>query len=125
MGPYCKFCNRRCFVPRHLGAQGSLILATCETGAAHDLKVSGYTYRTATNPVTGRRDELADARFTGSPNPPYGPTLTRRISGAVLDAMFDLYAERKVPTRDVNATIDACTGLPQVYDLVTRKPRHS
>jgi len=40
MGPYCKFCDHRCFVPDPSG--GPIILATCPAGMQHDLKSAGY-----------------------------------------------------------------------------------
>lgn len=51
MGPYCKFCDRRCFVPRVIPSTGKhQIMATCAAGAAHDRAVTGYDHSTATNP---------------------------------------------------------------------------
>jgi hypothetical protein len=55
MGPYCRFCDHRCFVERKLPADAkwmpgeSVILATCDLGSAHDRMVIGYDYSTATN----------------------------------------------------------------------------
>lgn len=55
MGPYCKFCGRRCFVVRVIpdgprkGWSGCL--ATCQGGMTHDLKETGHTHLTAVNPV--------------------------------------------------------------------------
>ena len=52
MGPYCKFCNSRCFVhlptdtPKEaLEAYGtSTIVATCERGQAFELEKVGWNY---------------------------------------------------------------------------------
>lgn len=52
MGPYCKFCDRRCFLERVLKNGRSVLLATCDAGMAHDLKAAGETYLTAVNPIT-------------------------------------------------------------------------
>lgn len=40
MGPYCRYCDRRCFVDDPAG--GPVILATCPAGRAHDLEAGGY-----------------------------------------------------------------------------------
>lgn len=40
MGPYCQYCDNRCFV--HDPAGGPIILATCASGKAHDLRKAGY-----------------------------------------------------------------------------------
>jgi len=54
MGPYCKFCNQRCFVPvpadppayaTQVGSSFS-ILATCEDGKAHDQEILGWNLDT-------------------------------------------------------------------------------
>lgn len=46
MGPYCKFCDMRCFVPDPWGKakiHGSpVILATCTEGKTHDRAALGY-----------------------------------------------------------------------------------
>lgn len=46
MGPYCQYCDQRCFVPDPHGAariHGSpIILATCTKGKARDRKSVGY-----------------------------------------------------------------------------------
>jgi hypothetical protein len=56
MGPYCKFCGSRCFVPVTLklnlpaklqatwAAHGYPILATCQTGRELDRSVLGFDY---------------------------------------------------------------------------------
>lgn len=39
MGPYCKFCNQRCFVPvARLSLLSTDIRATCKEGMRHDFK---------------------------------------------------------------------------------------
>lgn len=51
MGPYCKFCDQRCFVPRWVPGHGSIILATCAKGMEHDREhTAGYDHTTAVNP---------------------------------------------------------------------------
>jgi hypothetical protein len=56
MGPYCQYCNNRCFLPRIVGDR-SIILATCPSGMANDrAKLGGHDHRTALNPVTGTID---------------------------------------------------------------------
>lgn len=54
MGPYCKFCNFRCFVPDPKRA--GYILATCERGKAEDRKF-GYDIDMA-------RAEVATPEYT-------------------------------------------------------------
>ena len=56
MGPYCKFCDRRCFVDpmiwgllstsqkRVLGDHGYPLLATCAAGQEHDRQKLGLDY---------------------------------------------------------------------------------
>lgn len=52
MGPYCKFCNQRCFVPmptetpeRIVKAYGtSTIIATCPEGQKFEKEKIGYCY---------------------------------------------------------------------------------
>ncbi len=57
MGPYCKFCDKRCFVPRIIPDDGGpwagkhLILATCKLGMDHDRKVTGHDHKTSINPT--------------------------------------------------------------------------
>ncbi|MGH3446017.1 MAG: hypothetical protein ACRDP4_00180 [Nocardioidaceae bacterium] len=43
MGPYCQFCDRRCFVPNPYSADiRAAILATCPAGIEHDRHHLGY-----------------------------------------------------------------------------------
>lgn len=57
MGPYCKFCNSRCFVPADMEdrkvpdtfaekyrQRGYPILATCKAGKEFDKSVLGFNY---------------------------------------------------------------------------------
>jgi hypothetical protein len=66
MGPYCNFCQTRCFVPRVLRDGRSLILATCARGMEHDREKAGQDHTTALNPIIEAeavqklRDELAE-----------------------------------------------------------------
>lgn len=53
MGPYCKFCDFRCFVPRLLPFKTeTLLMATCLAGMAHDRKATGHDHTTAVKPRT-------------------------------------------------------------------------
>lgn len=58
MGPYCKYCDMRCFVPRIVpGREGPILLATCHGGMRHDRQYTrGHDHRTTENPVTGEVD---------------------------------------------------------------------
>jgi hypothetical protein len=44
MGPYCQFCDHRCFVPNPRKGDRATILATCPAGQAHDKASLGYCY---------------------------------------------------------------------------------
>lgn len=50
MGPYCMYCEHRCFVPRRVPGSSATLMATCPGGMACDMRATGYTYLTATNP---------------------------------------------------------------------------
>ena len=51
MGPYCEFCDFRCFVVRVLpGTREQILMATCLAGMDHDREVTGHDHRTALNP---------------------------------------------------------------------------
>lgn len=54
MGPYCMFCDNRCFVERVLPDGGRLLLATCARGMKHDRDKTGHDHTTATNPYARR-----------------------------------------------------------------------
>lgn len=51
MGPYCRYCNNRCFVIRVVPGQGEMLLATCRRGMEHDSESCGYDQTTAQNPA--------------------------------------------------------------------------
>lgn len=58
MGPYCNYCDNRCFVERVYPTEDGwrfLIMATCERGMANDREKTGYDFETAINPVTDPR----------------------------------------------------------------------
>jgi len=56
MGPYCSFCDHRCFVERRLPASATwrpgqiVLLATCTKGAEHDRRAIGCDHTSAINP---------------------------------------------------------------------------
>lgn len=52
MGPYCKFCDFRCFVLRVLADGRSMLMATCRRGMEHSRAVTGQDHTMAINPVT-------------------------------------------------------------------------
>lgn len=52
MGPYCRYCNTRCFLTRVLADGRTMLLATCATGMEHDRATCGEDHTTAVNPVT-------------------------------------------------------------------------
>lgn len=59
MGPYCRFCDFRCFVHRIMPADAtwrpgqSVILATCQAGMKYDREHTGHDHTTAINPYPG------------------------------------------------------------------------
>lgn len=63
MGPYCNYCQRRCFVPRVLKDGRSLIMATCAAGMEHDRKETGEDHSTAINPVAAAITDRLNARY--------------------------------------------------------------
>ncbi len=67
MGPYCKFCDRRCFVLRTLKDGRSMLLATCPSGMEYDRAHCGEDHTTAINPRTAAtRTSQAPGRAPGS-----------------------------------------------------------
>jgi hypothetical protein len=53
MGPYCEFCDFRCFVVRSLPfLKGTLLMATCAAGMAHDRQATGFDHTSAVNVCT-------------------------------------------------------------------------
>lgn len=50
MGPYCIYCDHRCFVIRNVPGEGRRMMATCPGGMKFDLEHTGHTYLTAINP---------------------------------------------------------------------------
>ena len=49
MGPYCQFCDHRCFVERIVNGR-TVLMATCRSGMDHDRKQTGLDHTTAHNP---------------------------------------------------------------------------
>lgn len=60
MGPYCKFCDMRCFVLRVLDDGRSMLLATCSMGMEHDRKAVGQDHTTAFNPAAPSAVDVTD-----------------------------------------------------------------
>jgi alcohol dehydrogenase class IV len=51
MGPYCRYCDHRCFVERRIpDTRTTVLLATCSAGMAHDRSAVGHDHTTALNP---------------------------------------------------------------------------
>jgi hypothetical protein len=52
MGPYCRYCDNRCFVYRVLPDGRGMLLATCGRGMAHDREqLGGLDHTNTTNPA--------------------------------------------------------------------------
>lgn len=63
MGPYCQFCDFRCFVVRRLPfTTGDFLMATCQRGMAHDRAQTGHDHTTAINPAALRDAVVPDSR---------------------------------------------------------------
>lgn len=64
MGPYCRYCDMRCFLPRVVpGRAGSVLMATCDAGMRHDREqCDGHDHRTTVNPITGEVDLKVQVR---------------------------------------------------------------
>lgn len=69
MGPYCRFCGMRCFVPRVLRDGKTMLLATCTLGMAHDREASGEDHTTAVNPMTLKVTATQEKRIFTVPGP--------------------------------------------------------
>ena len=63
-GPYCRYCDQRCFVSRKMPDDATwrpgetVHLATCVNGAAHDREETGHDYTTAINPALPDFDDM-------------------------------------------------------------------
>ena len=76
MGPYCKFCNQRCFVhmpmetPEHIvKAYGtSTIIATCPDGQRFEKEKVGYCYDDIMAARIAPVPKVAGVRTDGIPN---------------------------------------------------------
>lgn len=83
MGPYCKFCDFRCFVIRVLADGATRMMATCLRGMEFDRQACGQDHTTAINPVTDPEAvEALRARL--------GATATVPSAAAEAQAMSDL-----------------------------------
>jgi hypothetical protein len=49
VGPYCRYCDHRCFVERIVNDR-VVLLATCARGREHDREAIGQDHTTALNP---------------------------------------------------------------------------
>lgn len=69
MGPYCRYCDHRCFVERILPADAhdargkpspyagmTFNMATCVRGMEQDRRATGYDHTTARNPRAERSE---------------------------------------------------------------------
>lgn len=120
MGPYCQFCNNRCFVERWLPGQGTILLATCPSGMDHDQGETGHTHKTAVNPndptvrayaeairenvreQTARRTEVLTLRYAAEAIRG-NDTNDIRLSA---DALLDAYADKPDKWAQVRAAIE-------------------
>ncbi len=61
MGPYCRFCDQRCFLERRIpGKPGTILLATCERGMERDRKMTGgFDHTNTINPYAAPAAEPA------------------------------------------------------------------
>jgi len=71
-GAYCRYCDRRCFVPRRLpDSSFHGHMATCSGGMAHDRRATGHDHTTAINaasdPGSAGRPAKTDTAEPGLP----------------------------------------------------------
>lgn len=70
MGPYCKYCDQRCFQPDPYGLArvhgAPVILATCTKGMEHDKKAVGYNILEARAYAEGPRPATKLLRADGT-----------------------------------------------------------
>lgn len=66
MGPYCEFCQQRCFVPFPEGTPkeildayipGVTIISTCNAGQAFEKQQTGYCYRDIIQSLKTEKEE--------------------------------------------------------------------
>jgi hypothetical protein len=111
MGPYCKYCDQRCFLPRVIPGgpdKGKrVLLATCEAGMAADLERDGYTHETALNPVTRTSAaEALAAEVRGEAAPAGIQRITRRDDLVALKNVLGMHPDWHEPDgRDVTARV--------------------
>lgn len=61
MGPYCRYCDRRCFLVRVMPDDAlwcpgeTVLLATCPAGMENDRHRTGHDHTTAINPYQGAK----------------------------------------------------------------------
>lgn len=101
MGPYCNFCDRRCFVERHLPfTTATLLMATCQAGMAHDRAKTGHDYTTAVLPAA-----LRDAVTV----PDSGDLEQARSLAVRLDGQLGSLLERMTTARNLLPELGGCT----------------
>lgn len=111
MGPYCNYCDRRCFllrvIPDGPDKGRSLLLATCGAGMALDLETTGHTHETALNPVTQEEAvEALAAEMRGEAAPAGIQRITRRDDLVALKNVLGVRPDWHEPDeRDVTARV--------------------
>jgi hypothetical protein len=63
MGPYCNYCDKRCFVDNT--RKGGYLLATCPKGQEHDKKVLGYCYSEILDELVKRKVSMTFTAIEG------------------------------------------------------------
>lgn len=74
MGPYCNYCDHRCFVYDPL--RSGWLLATCERGKRHDRESAGYDIDSARAQLDARTTESSAAGSGEVPPVEYGYVAT-------------------------------------------------
>ncbi len=89
MGPYCQYCDRRCFLLRVLPNGRTILLATCTSGMANDrAKCGGHDHRTTVNAITTEVDLKVRRRTVTQPRVCEHPKCVRvRDGGRALEVI--------------------------------------
>jgi hypothetical protein len=109
MGPYCDYCQRRCFLERAYPTENGwrhLFMATCDRGRQSDREKTGYDFKTAANPVT-------DPRFQSDAGARTERMTTLAIEAlSAIDPTFRVYGG--VDRGDIFMELPGCTpGIPE------------
>lgn len=106
MGPYCKYCDQRCFIPNPKQGQQVTILATCARGMERDRAELGYD-------IDQARAEVARQKWEAEQLPDLRTISGMRSSTNLLDALVrnDGPAAQQI--------LDDCDAGPTLFGLAS------